>query len=99
MLENIIGKQIKKQEETLDNWLNKRNENYPFPSHLVSLVENVSYGEHIYNKIDIYQPVNNKEELPIIINIHGGGLFTWKKGSKSFILCLISFKKICCILC
>ncbi|MDY2888826.1 MAG: hypothetical protein SOU19_04585 [Candidatus Caccosoma sp.] len=51
MLENIIGKQIKKQEETLDNWLNKRNENYPFPSHLVSLVENVSYGEHIYNKI------------------------------------------------
>ena len=66
MLENIISKQIKKQEETLDNWLSKRNEINPFPSNLVSLIENVSYGDNSYNKMDIYQPINN----------------TWKKGSK-----------------
>ena len=79
MLENIISKQIKKQEETLDNWLNKRNENNPFPSNLVSLIENVSYGDNIYNKMDIYQPINNKEKLPVIINIHGGGFLLGKK--------------------
>lgn len=40
----------------------------------------ISYGEDpVYNKLDVYRPKDQREKLPVIINIHGGG---WVYGDK-----------------
>ena len=47
---------------------------------------------HVYHKLDVYYPENTKENLPVIIDIHGGG---WMYGDKELnkIYCLTLAKK------
>lgn len=82
MLENIINKQIKKQEEKLEKWLIKRNKEIIQSN--VEIIENVSYGNNKCNKMDVYQQIGNSKKLPVIINIHGGGFLLGKKEVNRF---------------
>lgn len=80
MLEKLLIKQISNQEKTLDKWLNKHDKENPFPVDKVKMYENISYfDEDKSHLMDIYQPRNNNDLLPIIINIHGGGFLLGKK--------------------
>lgn len=80
MLEKLLIKQISNQEKTLDKWLNKHDKKNPFPVDKVKMYENISYfDEDKSHLMDIYQPRNNNDLLPIIINIHGGGFLLGKK--------------------
>ena len=80
MFEKLLIKQISNQEKTLDKWLNKHDKENPFPNDKVKMYENISYfDEDKSHLMDIYQPRNNNDLLPIIINIHGGGFLLGKK--------------------
>ena len=41
--------------------------------------DNIRYGEHERNILDVYRPKDQKGKLPLIVSIHGGG---WVYGSK-----------------
>jgi len=42
-------------------------------------VDDISYGPHKMNVLDVYRPKNAKGKLPIIVSVHGGG---WVYGDK-----------------
>jgi acetyl esterase/lipase len=56
----------------------KRNEGLKTPED-IERFDNISYGEHERNILDVYRPKNSKEKLPVIVSIHGGG---WVYGNK-----------------
>lgn len=81
MLKKLLKTQVKKQEKMLEKWLTKRELEHPFPFDKVEYISNVSYlsDDLDIHKMDIYYPKGNKEKLPVIINIHGGGFLLGKK--------------------
>ena len=81
MLKKLLKTQVKKQEKMLEKWLAKRELEHAFPSDKVECISNVSYikDSKSIHKMDIYYPKENKEKLPVIINIHGGGFLLSKK--------------------
>ena len=42
-------------------------------------VEDISYGPHKMNVLDVYRPQNEDGKLPVIVSVHGGG---WVYGDK-----------------
>ena len=42
-------------------------------------VDDISYGSHKMNVLDVYRPKNIKGKLPVIVSVHGGG---WVYGDK-----------------
>lgn len=56
----------------------KRNEGLLTPEG-IQRVDNVRYGEHERNILDVYRPKNKNGKLPVIVSIHGGG---WVYGNK-----------------
>lgn len=42
-------------------------------------VENLSYGPHKMNVLDVYRPQKKEAKLPVIVSVHGGG---WVYGDK-----------------
>ena len=81
MFKKLLKTQVKKQEKMLEKWLAKRELEHPFPIDKVECISNVSYlNDNLdIHKMDIYYPKGNKEKLPVIINIHGGGFLLGKK--------------------
>lgn len=80
MFEKMIKTQTAKQAKMLDDWLEKREKEYPFPSGVL-LSENIDYygdGKECH-RVDVFKPENVDEKLPVIINIHGGGFLLGKK--------------------
>lgn len=56
----------------------KRNAGLKTPES-VARFDNISYGEHERNILDVYRPKNADGKLPVIVSIHGGG---WVYGNK-----------------
>ena len=81
MLKKLLKTQVKKQEKMLEKWLTKRELEHHFPIEKVECISNVYYSSDDLDihKMDIYYPKENKEKLPVIINIHGGGFLLGKK--------------------
>lgn len=75
MFKKLLKTQVKTQEKMLEKWLAKRELEHHFPIDKVECISNVSYlnDDLAIHKMDIYYPKGNKEKLPVIINIHGGG--------------------------
>ncbi len=49
-----------------------------YPDNIVR-VEDISYGPHKMNVLDVYRPSSTEEKLPVIVSVHGGG---WVYGDK-----------------
>lgn len=49
-----------------------------YPNNVVR-VEDISYGPHKMNVLDVYRPQSAEEKLPVIVSVHGGG---WVYGDK-----------------
>ena len=63
------------------NWAKgdkKRDAGLKTPEDIVR-VDNISYGRHKMNVLDVYRPKNVKGKLPVIVSVHGGG---WVYGDK-----------------
>lgn len=56
----------------------KRDAGLVYPDNVLR-VENISYGTHKMNVLDVYRPQSTKENLPVIVSVHGGG---WVYGDK-----------------
>lgn len=56
----------------------KRDAGLRYPDNVVR-VEDISYGPHKMNVLDVYRPSTTKEKLPVIVSVHGGG---WVYGDK-----------------
>lgn len=56
----------------------KRDEGLTTPDS-IERFDNISYGAHERNILDVYRPKNIDGKLPVIVSIHGGG---WVYGSK-----------------
>lgn len=80
MLEKIIEKQTAEQERTLERWMEKHSREVPFPEG-VRVVENVDYlGDGApCHRMDIYCPTDAAAQLPVVVNLHGGGFLLGKK--------------------
>ena len=56
----------------------KRDAGLVYPDNVVR-VENISYGPHKMNVLDVYRPQTTEAKLPVIVSVHGGG---WVYGDK-----------------
>ena len=56
----------------------KRDEGLTTPDG-IERFDNIRYGEHERNILDVYRPKDQKGKLPVIVSLHGGG---WVYGSK-----------------
>lgn len=56
----------------------KRDAGLVYPDNVVR-VENIAYGPHKMNVLDVYRPQTTEEKLPVIVSVHGGG---WVYGDK-----------------
>ena len=56
----------------------KRDAGLVYPDNVIR-VEDVSYGPHKMNVLDVYRPQTTEIKLPVIISVHGGG---WVYGDK-----------------
>lgn len=56
----------------------KRDAGLQYPDNILR-VEDISYGSHKMNVLDVYRPQTTKQKLPVIVSVHGGG---WVYGDK-----------------
>ena len=56
----------------------KRDEGLTTPEG-IKRFDNIRYGEHERNVLDVYRPKDSEGKLPVIVSVHGGG---WVYGSK-----------------
>ena len=57
----------------------KRDAGLEYPDNVVR-VEDISYGPHKMNVLDVYRPQDAPAKLPVIVSVHGGG---WVYGDKN----------------
>jgi len=56
----------------------KRDAGLVYPENVIRS-ENISYGPHKMNVLDVYRPIGTAPKLPVIVSVHGGG---WVYGDK-----------------
>lgn len=80
LLQQTIRKKSQQEKEQLDKWVMEHNANTPFPEG-VQEFKDISYlpDHDSCHLMDIYRPEKGKEPLPVIINVHGGGLLMGSK--------------------
>lgn len=89
---NIMIKQFYKQRNDFEKSCAEREQRFTFPSG-VTCTENIAYMDdgNAAHRLDLYRPDSaDGQSLPIIINVHGGGLLL---GNKEF------NKYFCALLC
>lgn len=79
-LEKLIAKKAEEQSSQLEKWRKKHESEVTFPD-TVQEVKGVPYIEdgEACHRMDIYYPKKAEGKLPVIINIHGGGLLLGSK--------------------
>lgn len=91
-MSNIMIKQFYKQRSDFEKSMEEREQKFTFPAG-VKCTENIAYMDdgNAAHRLDLYRPDNaDGQTLPIIINVHGGGLLL---GNKEF------NKYFCALLC
>lgn len=80
LLERMIKKKAYEEKEQLEKWMVKHNEEIPFPDSVME-IKDIAYlqDDKKYHRMDIYRPKNAEGSLPVIVNIHGGGLLMGSK--------------------
>lgn len=80
IFEQMIRKKTREEKERLEKWMKKHNKKIPFPD-TVRVIKNVSYIQDgkASHRMDIYCPKNANGCLPVIVNVHGGGLLMGSK--------------------
>lgn len=79
-MNSFVTNQLKTVNAMLDRWMAKRAAEVTFPAD-VEITENIPYIESgkACHRMDIYRPENAARPLPVIVNIHGGGMLLCTK--------------------
>ena len=78
----LLDKMIKKQRLEFDNLTTKRMKTMSFPDDVTEIKSIPYLLDNIpAHRLDVYRPTSTKCALPVIVNVHGGGLLM---GSKEF---------------
>ena len=91
---NIMEKQFYKQRSDFDKSCIERDKKLTMPEG-VEYTENIVYTNdgNPSHQLDIYRPKDREEEvLPVIINVHGGGLIIGNKGFNKYFCSLLCKK-------
>ena len=76
MMETVF----KKQRKAFEKQVEEQNRGYRKPQK-INIERNIQYGEDKLQTFDMIYPTDSKPDIPVIINIHGGGLVM---GDKDF---------------
>ena len=76
MMETVFQKQRKAFEKQVE----EQNRGYRKPQK-INIERNIQYGEDKLQTFDMIFPTDAKPDIPVIINIHGGGLVMGDKTS------------------
>lgn len=84
-MSRFMDKMIAKKRKELADWLEERKKVQPIPEN-VTILRDIPYLEDgaAEHRMDIYYPTGNQQKLPVIVNVHGGGLVM---GCKEFNRC------------
>ena len=88
---NIMEKQFYRQRKDFDLSCVERDKKLTMPEG-VEYTENIVYTKdgNPSHQLDIYRPKDREGEvLPVIINVHGGGLIIGKALISIFVLCCV----------
>lgn len=79
-LYKIVKSKIQKDRQELNEWAYIQDKCYKVPKNL-EMIKDIPYlhSEDNYHTIDIFRPKEQQFDLPVIINIHGGGLLMGNK--------------------
>lgn len=79
-MSKLVLREVAKQRADLDSWELKRASELQFPEGIVEERE-IPYlkDEEAAHHMDVYYPQNHEKPLPVIINVHGGGLLMGRK--------------------
>lgn len=79
-MNTFVKTQLKKVNSMLENWMEKRSKEVVFPAD-VELVSDIPYLEsgNRCHLMDIYRPKHASAPLPVIVNLHGGGMLLCTK--------------------
>ena len=91
---NIMEKQFYKQRSDFDKSCIERDKKLTMPEG-VEYTENIAYANdgNPSHQFDIYRPKDREGEvLPVIINVHGGGLIIGNKGFNKYFCSLLCKK-------
>ncbi len=77
---SLMESVFKKQRKDFEEQIKEQNKGYKKPSN-INIVRDISYGEDKLQTFDMIFPTDAKPDIPVIINIHGGGLVI---GDKDF---------------
>ena len=91
---NIMEKQFYKQRSDFDKSCIERDKKLTMPEG-VEYIENIAYTNdgNPSHQLDIYRPKDREGEvLPVIINVHGGGLIIGNKGFNKYFCSLLCKK-------
>lgn len=99
IFESMIKKKLCGERKKLKKWTVKRNGELPFPES-VQEIKDVPYLQdgRSCHRMDIYRPKNADRALPVIVNVHGGGLLMGSKEQNRLFsaqLCEMGFLVFC----
>lgn len=91
----FLNSMFQKKRLEFDKLTEKRNDKLLFPED-VSEMQNINYNDDFLpaHTMNIYRPTYNQRTLPVIINVHGGGLLMGNKEFNRFFcaeLCKMSY--------
>lgn len=98
-MNSVMTKQFYKQRSNFEKACVKRDEKLTFPDG-VDFSENIAYADDNKkaHRMDIFRPQNAKDTmLPVIINVHGGGLLLGNKEFNRYFCALLWQERISCI--
>lgn len=99
LLENMIRKKSLQEKEELDKWVAEHNASVPVPEEIEEIRDVPYLPDHApCHLMDIYRPKEVKAPLPVIINVHGGGLLMGSKEANRLLseqLCGMGFLVFC----
>ena len=71
----FVVKQLQSINTILARWMEKRAREYPVPDG-IEIIRNIPYiqDDNPCHKMDIFRPAGAPRPLPVVVNLHGGGL-------------------------
>jgi acetyl esterase len=93
-MNSVMTKQFYKQRSDFEKSCVTRDEKLTFPDG-VDFTENIAYADdnEKAHRLDIFRPQNAKDTmLPVIINVHGGGLLLGNKEFNRYFCALLCKK-------
>lgn len=99
LFEQMLTKKTQEEKDRLEKWVVKHNKRIPFPDS-VRVVKDVPYIQDgkACHCMDIYCPKDADGVLPVIVNVHGGGLLMGNKDLNRLLsaqLCEMGFVVFC----